>query len=94
MEYLSGGSVEDEAQGAPLPLSRAKRLMVDVLRGLGHAHSRGIVHRDITKSLQSPFGIYNQTLLSEPRSRRGPSGKDRLLGPVKKPNGVLEATTP
>jgi serine/threonine protein kinase len=47
MEYLSGGSVEDEAQGAPLPLSRAKRLMVDILRGLGHAHNRGIMHRDI-----------------------------------------------
>ncbi|MFO7901487.1 MAG: serine/threonine-protein kinase [Pirellulaceae bacterium] len=47
MEYLSGGSVEDEAQGAPLSLSRAKRRMVDVLRGLGHAHSRGIVHRDV-----------------------------------------------
>lgn len=47
MEYLRGGSVEDEAQGAPLPLSRAKRLMVDVLRGLGHAHDRSIVHRDI-----------------------------------------------
>lgn len=47
MEYLRSGSVEDEAQGAPLPLSRAKRLMVDVLRDLGHAHARGIVHRDI-----------------------------------------------
>ena len=47
MEYLSGGSLEDEAQGALLRLSRAKRLMIDVLRGLGLAHARGIVHRDI-----------------------------------------------
>lgn len=30
-----------------MPLSRAKRLMVDVLRGLSHAHERDIVHRDI-----------------------------------------------
>lgn len=47
MELVAGGSLEDEAQGAPVPMSRAKRLMIDVLRGLGHAHSQGIVHRDI-----------------------------------------------
>jgi serine/threonine protein kinase len=47
MEYLPRGSVEDEAQGAPLPLSRAKRLMIDVLRALGHAHKQNVVHRDV-----------------------------------------------
>ena len=47
MEYLPNGSVEDEASGAPLPLSRVKRLMIDLLRGLQHAHSHQILHRDI-----------------------------------------------
>lgn len=47
MEYLPRGSVEDEASGALLGLPRAKQLMVDVLRGLAHAHRQGIVHRDI-----------------------------------------------
>ena len=47
MEYLPNGSLEDEAQGAPVSLPRAKRLMIDVLRGLGHSHEQGIVHRDI-----------------------------------------------
>jgi len=47
MEYLPRGSVEDEASGALLGLPRAKQLMVDVLRGLAHAHCQGIVHRDI-----------------------------------------------
>lgn len=47
MEYLPRGSVEDEASGALLALPRAKQLMVDVLRGLGHAHGQSIVHRDI-----------------------------------------------
>ena len=47
MEFLKKGSLEDEAQGAPVPLPRVKRLMIDVLRGLGHAHEKGIVHRDI-----------------------------------------------
>ena len=47
MEYLANGSLEDEASGGYIPLTRAKRLMVDVLRGLAHAHEQGIVHRDI-----------------------------------------------
>lgn len=47
MEYLPNGSLEDEAQGAPIHLSRAKRLMIDVLRGLDYAHSKRIVHCDI-----------------------------------------------
>jgi eukaryotic-like serine/threonine-protein kinase len=47
MEYLPKGSVEDEAQGRYLPLSRAKQLMIDVLRGLEYAHSRGVLHRDV-----------------------------------------------
>lgn len=47
MEYLPRGSAEDEASGALLGLPRAKQLMVDVLRGLAHAHGKGIVHRDI-----------------------------------------------
>jgi len=47
MEYLRRGSVADLTKGAPMPLRRAKQLMIDMLRGLAHAHSRGIVHRDI-----------------------------------------------
>ena len=47
MEYLKNGSLEDEASGAYVHLSRAKRLMIDVLRGLEYAHSKNIVHRDI-----------------------------------------------
>ncbi len=47
MEYLPNGSVEDEAKGGLLGLPRAKQLMIDVLRGLAHAHRHGIVHRDI-----------------------------------------------
>jgi serine/threonine protein kinase len=47
MEYLPKGSLEDEASGAYVPLTRARRIMVDALRGLEHAHSQGILHRDI-----------------------------------------------
>lgn len=47
MEYLKAGSLEDEAKGGYLPLARAKQIMGDALRGLEHAHSKGIIHRDI-----------------------------------------------
>ena len=47
MEYLPKGSLEDETKGAYVPLSRAKRIMIDALRGLEHAHSIELLHRDI-----------------------------------------------
>jgi eukaryotic-like serine/threonine-protein kinase len=47
MEYLSGRSLDDEAKGSYIPLSRVKWVMSDVLRGLEHAHFKGILHRDI-----------------------------------------------
>jgi len=64
MEYLPSGSLEDEAQGAPLPLSRSKRLMIDVLRGLDYAHSKQIVHRDI-KPANILIGNANEGILSD-----------------------------
>lgn len=47
MEYLEKRSLEEEASGAYVDLTRAKRIMIDVLRGLQHAHSKKIIHRDI-----------------------------------------------
>lgn len=47
MEYCPKRSVEEEAKGSYLPLTRAKRLIIDVLRGLEHAHIKNVLHRDI-----------------------------------------------
>ncbi len=47
MEYLPKGSLEDEAKGRYIDLTRTKRIMIDVFRGLEHAHRQGILHRDI-----------------------------------------------
>jgi serine/threonine protein kinase len=47
MEYLKRGSLEDEASGAYVALTRAKKVMINVLRGLEYAHSKNIIHRDI-----------------------------------------------
>lgn len=47
MEYLPKGSLEDEAKGAYVDLTRAHRIMIDTLRGLQHAHGKGVLHCDI-----------------------------------------------
>lgn len=47
MEYLPKRSIDDEARGNYVPLTRAKRVMIDVLRGLEWAHAKGIIHHDI-----------------------------------------------
>lgn len=45
-EYLPGGSLA-ECIGKGLSPARALRVFDDLLRGLGHAHARGIVHGDV-----------------------------------------------
>ncbi len=45
MEHASGGSLA-QLQGA-VPWSRARSILTAILRGLAHAHARGVVHRDL-----------------------------------------------
>lgn len=49
MEYVEGRTLLDRMRerGAPLEPATALRIIDDVLRGLAHAHARGIIHRDI-----------------------------------------------
>jgi serine/threonine protein kinase len=47
MGFLKSGSLDDEASGAYVLLTRAKKIMIDMLRGLEWAHVKGIIHRDI-----------------------------------------------
>lgn len=47
MELLEGPSLAEILRGGPLPLSRARRLALQVVEALAYAHSQGIVHRDI-----------------------------------------------
>src|SRR5215470_12107573 len=48
MEYLAGGTLADRlAGGAHLAAAKVRRLALDVLGALAHAHDRGVVHRDV-----------------------------------------------
>jgi serine/threonine-protein kinase len=64
MEYLPKGSLEDEAKGAYVELTRAHRIMIDALRGLQHAHERGILRCDI-KPANIMIGNSNEGTLSD-----------------------------
>jgi serine/threonine-protein kinase len=48
MELLEGTSLERLIEGGMLPLDRALSIMQQVLSALDHAHSRGVLHRDIS----------------------------------------------
>jgi serine/threonine protein kinase/class 3 adenylate cyclase len=49
-EYMSRGELSafrDEAEGGRLPINEVLRIGIEVARGLEHAHSQGVVHRDL-----------------------------------------------
>jgi len=48
MEYLDGGTLRNEIDTKGfIPVDRAVEIASSVLEGLGHAHSKGVIHRDI-----------------------------------------------
>jgi hypothetical protein len=47
MELLEGESLRERLAGGPLPYRKAAEIGAAIARGLGAAHDRGIVHRDV-----------------------------------------------
>jgi serine/threonine-protein kinase len=47
MEYLSGGSLEDQLRDGRVPIGRSLRWLEQAAHALDHAHAEGVVHRDI-----------------------------------------------
>lgn len=47
LEYMPGGDLSGLIRKSPVPLATAFALIEQVCAGLAHAHSRGIIHRDI-----------------------------------------------
>lgn len=47
-QYIAGETVNDLVKRAPLDIDRALRLGRETAEALGHAHAKGILHRDVT----------------------------------------------
>lgn len=47
MEYLEGETLREVMSRGPMPVTEACRIIRDVALGLDHAHSAGLIHRDI-----------------------------------------------
>lgn len=48
MEYVPGGSLAQRlVDGPPLPVEEKIRIVAEVAHALGHAHERGVLHRDV-----------------------------------------------
>jgi eukaryotic-like serine/threonine-protein kinase len=48
MEYIEGVDLEEvDARKGPLPVNDVLDYMAQVCRGLGHAHDKGVIHRDV-----------------------------------------------
>ncbi|MFN7971593.1 MAG: serine/threonine-protein kinase [Acidobacteriota bacterium] len=50
MKLVRGPSLARKLQGGPLPIAEAVKVMRDVSAALGHAHARGVLHRDVKPS--------------------------------------------
>jgi serine/threonine protein kinase len=47
MKYVTGHSLEQLLEQGPLPIDLGRRVLREAALALGHAHQRGIVHRDV-----------------------------------------------
>ena len=51
MEYVEGGSLRDLSRKiGPIPEKRALHILQQIAKALSHAHSKGIIHRDVKPS--------------------------------------------
>ncbi|HAE38931.1 MAG TPA: hypothetical protein DCG57_09870 [Candidatus Riflebacteria bacterium] len=47
MAFMHGGTLTGRLKGGPLPVRQAVGIVVSILAGLGYAHAKGVIHRDI-----------------------------------------------
>jgi serine/threonine-protein kinase len=74
MELVEGPSLQDLLEAGPIPLPTAIDYACQALRALSHAHSNGVVHRDVSPGniLVAPDGTVKLTDFGLAKSLAGP----------------------
>jgi WD40 repeat protein len=62
LEYLEGGSLDQQLAGTPQPARPAACLVETLARAIQHAHERGIIHRDL-----KPANILLESVVHSPK---------------------------
>ncbi len=47
MKYVQGHGLDDDLRAGPMPIEESQRVLWAAASALGHAHQRGVVHRDV-----------------------------------------------
>ena len=83
MKFIAGGTLADRLAAGPLSFERAFAILADVAVALDHAHSLGVVHRDV-KPANVLLGEEGRAYLSDFGIARIVSGER----PATQPGGV------
>jgi serine/threonine protein kinase len=91
MEYVSGGSLDRRLQGRPLAPREAARVISLLADAVAHAHSRGVLHRDLKPGniLVQQAEAHNSSVDTSQRNLRGPS-KSNTINLEVGPKGATE----
>ncbi len=101
MEYISGGSLNELLRKRYVtPPEFALFILLDILKGISHAHREGVVHQDLKPSnilldesgwaKISDFGISNVSDLSRDGRRNGIAGTPAYMSPEQTIGGEVD----
>ena len=102
MEFLPDSLDKNIRPGQPIPYQRAVEIAIQVSRGLAHAHTQGVVHRDIKPgnilltsegdAQVTDFGIARAILSSSRAAQTGAAGTYHYMAPEQWTDPIISPT--